>query len=42
MVEFFRHITGACGEHYHPNIFTMLTSLPLIGTGIYWVRDLIK
>jgi hypothetical protein len=29
MIEFFRHVTGACGES-HPNIFHLILS----GTGI--------
>lgn len=24
MIEFIRHSLGLCGEHWHPNIFTLL------------------
>lgn len=26
MLEFLRHAFGFCGEHWHPNIFTMIFS----------------
>ena len=29
MIEFLRHALGFCGEHWHPNIFTI--SLALVG-----------
>jgi hypothetical protein len=24
MLEFIRHALGICGEHYHPNLFTLI------------------
>ena len=24
MLEFIRHALGFCGEHYHPNLFTLI------------------
>jgi len=24
MIEFFKHALGLCGEHWHPNIFTII------------------
>ncbi len=30
MIELLRHITGFCGEHWHPNLWTALASLPII------------
>jgi hypothetical protein len=26
MIEFIRHALGLCGEHWHPNIFTIIGS----------------
>ena len=26
MIEFLKHLLGICGEHWHPNIFTILLS----------------
>lgn len=26
MIEVFKHALGFCGEHWHPNLFTMLAS----------------
>ena len=26
MVEFIRHALGLCGEHWHPNLFTIIGS----------------
>jgi hypothetical protein len=30
MIELLKHITGFCGEHWHPNLWTALASLPII------------
>ena len=38
MIEFLRHITGLCGEHWHPNIWTALTASPAIGYTVYYIR----
>ena len=27
MIEFLRHAFGLCGEHWHPNIFTVFIAL---------------
>jgi len=38
MIEFFRHLTGICFEHWHPNIWTVAASSPLIASTIYFVK----
>lgn len=38
MVEAIKHALGLCGEHWHPNIFTLLLS----GVGLYGPIHYIK
>jgi len=38
MIEFLRHILGFCGEHFHPNIWNTMASLPIIATTIHWIK----
>jgi|LauGreDrversion4_2_1035121.scaffolds.fasta_scaffold7163399_1 hypothetical protein len=38
MIEIVRHAFGLCGEHHHPNIFTLFTS----GVGFVGVYSYIK
>lgn len=38
MIEFFRHIFGLCGEHFHPNVWNMMASLPVIATTIHYIK----
>ena len=38
MIEFFRHLTGICLDHWHPNIWTAAASSPLIASTIYFVK----
>ena len=38
MIEVLRHVTGFCGEHWHPNIWTAIASSPLIATTAYWIK----
>lgn len=35
MVEFLRHLFGLCGEHSHPNFFTIFATL-FGGAGIFY------
>jgi hypothetical protein len=37
MVEIIKHSLGLCGEHYHPNIFTILTGSLGIIPGINYL-----
>ena len=39
MIEFFRHVLGFCGEHWHPNIWTAAASSPIIASTIYYVKS---
>tara|TARA_B100000287_G_scaffold347020_1_gene334806 strand:- start:240 stop:374 length:135 start_codon:yes stop_codon:yes gene_type:complete len=41
MIEFVKHLTGACGEP-HPNIWHALAGTPVIGYVYYRVRSYIK
>jgi len=38
MIEFLRHILGFCGEHFHPNVWNTMASLPIIATTIHWIK----
>ena len=38
MIEFFRHIFGICGEHFHPNIWNTMASLPIIATTVHYIK----
>ena len=38
MIEFIKHALGVCGEHWHPNIFTIAASAPIVGPAIYYVK----
>ena len=35
MIEFIKHALGFCGEHWHPNVFTLVASVPIVGPAIY-------
>ena len=38
MTEFFKHMFGICGEHWHPNIWTAFASIPIIAPTIYYFK----
>jgi hypothetical protein len=38
MIEFIKHATGACGEHWHPNLLTLFTSFLGISTSFYYIK----
>jgi hypothetical protein len=38
MIEFLRHITGLCGEHWHPNFITLLAGSPALLACFYYIR----
>ena len=38
MIEFIKHILGICGDHWHPNVWTLAASSPIIATTIHWVK----
>ena len=38
MIEFIKHILGFCGEHWHPNIWTVTSVSPFIASFIYYVK----
>ena len=37
MIEFIKHILGICGDHWHPNVWT-LTSSPIIATTVHYIK----
>jgi len=42
MVELLRHSLGICGEHWHPNIFTILISGLGLSTPLYYIISKLK
>jgi len=38
MIEFLKHLTGACGEP-HPSLLTLLMGTPAIGYAIYKIKS---
>jgi hypothetical protein len=42
MIEFIRHAFGFCGEHWHPNIFTILISGLGLSTPFYYIMIKLK
>jgi len=38
MVEFFRHLFGFCGDHWHPNIFHVIMGAPTVSYAVYKVK----
>lgn len=38
MIEVIKHIFGFCGEHWHPNVWTVMASSPIIATTVHWVK----
>lgn len=38
MIEFLKHAFGICGEHFHPNIWTSMASIPVIATTIHYIK----
>lgn len=42
MVEFLKHALGLCGEHWHPNIFTILISGLGLSTPFYYIISKLK
>jgi len=42
MIEVLRHTFGFCGEHWHPNIFTILISGFGLSTPFYYIMIKLK
>ncbi|MDB4378226.1 hypothetical protein N9Z41_00500 [bacterium] len=42
MAEFIRHALGLCGEHYHPNLLTLLIGGVGFSTIFSYVQSYIK
>ena len=42
MIEFLKHFFGLCGEHFHPNIWTILMGSTGITTVVYFIKSKFK
>tara|TARA_R110001599_G_scaffold255374_1_gene455479 strand:- start:3384 stop:3557 length:174 start_codon:yes stop_codon:yes gene_type:complete len=38
MLEFFKHVLGICGDHWHPNICTTVASTPIAAPIVYYIK----
>mgnify|MGYP001591805812 CR=1 FL=1 len=38
MVELIKHTLGICGEHWHPNAFTMIASFPMVAFTVNYIK----
>ena len=38
MIEFIKHILGICGDHWHPNVWTLAASSPIIATTVHYIK----
>ena len=36
--KFIKHILGICGDHWHPNIWTVTSVSPFIASFVYYVK----
>jgi len=39
VIELIKHTLGLCGDHWHPNIWTLVTASPMVSYLIYWIKD---
>lgn len=42
MIEFIKHALGICGEHWHPNIWTILTGSVGLTPAFYYIKNKLK
>jgi hypothetical protein len=42
MVEIIKHSLGVCGEHWHPNLFTLLMSGLGLSPAFYYIKYKVK
>tara|TARA_R110000822_G_scaffold87497_1_gene203625 strand:- start:436 stop:576 length:141 start_codon:yes stop_codon:yes gene_type:complete len=42
MLETIKHLFGACGEHWHPNIFTLMAGTVASLPGLSYIKYKIK
>ena len=38
IIEFIKHVLGICGDHWHPNVWTVVASAPIVGPMVYYVK----
>jgi hypothetical protein len=39
MIEVIKHTLGICGEHWHPNVITLLAGSPLILSTVSYIKS---
>ena len=37
-IEFIKHVFGICGDHWHPNVWMVVASAPIVGPMVYYVK----
>ena len=42
MIEFLKHLTGFCGDTWHPNIWHALMGAPTITYAVYKVKNIFR
>lgn len=42
MIEFIKHALGFCGEHWHPNIWTILAGSIGLTPAFYYIKSKLK
>ena len=38
MIEFFKHLIGLCGDHWHPNVITLMAGSPVVLATVHYVK----
>tara|TARA_B110000879_G_C11145876_1_gene502434 strand:- start:835 stop:1005 length:171 start_codon:yes stop_codon:yes gene_type:complete len=38
MIELIKHTLGICGEHWHPNVITLLAGSPIFLTAVHYIK----
>tara|TARA_R100000322_G_scaffold95129_1_gene59885 strand:+ start:88 stop:261 length:174 start_codon:yes stop_codon:yes gene_type:complete len=38
VIEFIKHLFGFCGDHWHPNVWTVVASAPIVAPVVYYVK----
>jgi len=38
MIEFFKHLIGLCGDHWHPNVITLMAGSPVVLTTVHYIK----
>ena len=38
VIEFIKHLFGFCGDHWHPNVWPVVASAPIVAPVVYYVK----